>query len=82
MSANKDSGDIFEKFSGSQTHWFLTPKNPAPSTSVTPLHRLNGYDSGLLEAGTDLGTGVNETLTLENRIKYHEQTLADLKNKI
>ncbi len=82
MSANKDSGDIFEKFSGSQTHWFLTPKNAAPSIPVTPLHRLNGYDSGLLEASADLKAGVDETLSLEYRIKNHEQTLADLKNKI
>lgn len=82
MSANKDSGDIFEKFSGSQPHWFLTPKNVAPSIPVTPLHRLNGYDSGLLEASADLKAGVDETLSLEYRIKNHEQTLADLKNKI
>lgn len=82
MSANKSSGDIFDKFSGSQSHWFLTPKNSAPSASVTPLHRINGYDSGLLEASADIGSGVDDTLSLEYRIKNHEKTLAELKNKI
>lgn len=82
MSANKSSGDIFDKFSGSQTHWFLTPKNTPSSGTVTPLHRINGYDSGLLEASTDIGAGVDETLSLEYRIKNHEQILAELKNRI
>ncbi len=82
MSANKSSGDIFDKFSGSQSHWFLTPKNSAPAASVTPLHRINGYDSGLLEASADIGSGVDDTLSLEYRIKNHEKILAELKNKI
>ena len=75
MSANKSSGDIFDKFSGSQSHWFLTPKNSAPAASVTPLHRINGYDSGLLEASADIGSGVDDTLSLEYRIKNHENKI-------
>lgn len=82
MSTNRNSADIFDKFSGSQTHWFLTPKTAVPSVPSAPLHRINGYDSGLLEASADLGAGVDESLSLEYRIKSHEQTLAELKQKI
>lgn len=82
MSTNRNSADIFDKFSGAQTHWFLTPKTPAQPIPVTPLHRINGYDSGLLEASADIADDVDNALSLEYRIKNREQTLSELKNKI
>lgn len=82
MSINRNNADIFDKFSGPQAHWFLTPKTPAQSAPSVPVHRINGYDSGLLEASADMAGGVDESLSLEYRIKNHEQTLSELKNKI
>lgn len=82
MSTNRNNADIFDKFSGPQAHWFLTPKTPLQPAAVTPVHRINGYDSGLLEASADMANDVDDALSLEYRIKNHEQTLSELKNKI
>ncbi len=81
MAEKEPKKNIFSTLKGAETNWFITPQSFSFSNLVTNPHRLNDFDSNILEERAYMNVE-DESLKLEYRIEDKEKVLKDLNEKI